>query len=148
MCSDSGVSDKTMLINIRRSPHAVVHRSLMRTVDNRRVYRDLIATLHPTDHIERNHDHRPRGISRPQLELDQSGFGRRLAELSLLFFLNGPVGYRTDSEDSKRAQGSAQAKTDRANLLAKSAAVNPDICLERRSIRIPMENYETVVRVV
>ena len=49
-------------------------------------------------------DHRPRGLSLQQLDSAKCFF-ETIGRISLSCFLNGTVGYRTYSEDSKRVQG-------------------------------------------
>jgi hypothetical protein len=79
-------------------------------------------------------DRRPRGIS-PQ-QLDSAGyFFETTGGITLSRFLNGSVGYRTDSEDSQKSPGRCcriQSIRVHKTAFGKDAVI-PDICLERRS---------------
>ena len=53
---------------------------------------------------EKNFDCRPRGLSLHQLDILKYA-QKAIENTTILHFLNGTVGYRTDSEDSKGVQG-------------------------------------------
>ena len=79
-------------------------------------------------------DRRPRGIS-PQ-QLDSAGFFlETTGGITLSRFLNGSVGYRTDSEDSLKSPGRyCRMRTENVlKTVCGKDAVIPYICLERRS---------------
>lgn len=80
-------------------------------------------------------DRRPRGVSLQQLDFATFYFVRQ-CELSLKHILNGTVGYRFNSEDSKKCPGRfyCRIRTEQVQTVCRNDAVIPDICLERRSI--------------
>jgi hypothetical protein len=100
----------------------------------------MIQTIRALLLIEHKFDRRPRGISLQQLE-DVRPFGlcRSDRRLFLFSFLNGPLEYRMNSEDFKRVQGAECDKSTSNALCLQSQldTLNPYICLERRSLRIP-----------
>jgi hypothetical protein len=80
-------------------------------------------------------DRRPRGISPQQLDFAVYCFAIR-SELSLFCILNGPMGHRTDSEDSLKSPGrNCRIRFDKVHktVFGKDAMI-PYICLERRSL--------------
>jgi hypothetical protein len=80
-------------------------------------------------------DRRPREVSRQQL--DSAGyFFETIGRITLSRFLNGSVGYRTDSEDSLKSPGRYyRMRTENVlTTVCGKDAVIPDICLERRSV--------------
>ena len=78
-------------------------------------------------------DHRPRGLSLQQLNSAKCFF-ETIGRITLSCFLNGTVGYRTYSEDSKESRVFLLYSTYQcAKQNTKTITVIPDICLERRS---------------
>lgn len=94
----------------------------------------LPGRCHVTDPIGQYiSDRRPRGLSLQQLDFAAFYFVTR-SEISLIRILNGPVGYRTNSEDSLKSPGhSYRIQTEKVQTVCDKDAVIPDICLERRS---------------
>jgi hypothetical protein len=78
-------------------------------------------------------DRRPRGLSLQQLVFVACYLVTR-SKITLKSFLNGTVGYRTDSEDSIKSPGCySRIRTEKCKIVCDIDAVIPDICLERRS---------------
>jgi hypothetical protein len=79
-------------------------------------------------------DRRPRGLSLQQLAVVLHRIPKRHT-ITLLRILNGPAGYRTDSEGSIKSPGHYyRIRNQMCKTVCNKDAVIPDICLERRSI--------------